>query len=47
MEYPLTQHIKAGSDSPLSLKEYRSNGGYQSVHKALKMQPEEITQHVR
>ena len=43
----MTQHIKAGSDSPLSLKEYRSNGGYQSVHKALKMQPEEITQHVR
>ncbi len=47
MELPLTGHIKPDSEKPLNLKEYQAKGGYQSVHKALKMEPEEITQLVK
>lgn len=46
MDKPLTQHIK--TDGPaLSLKEYEKTGGYQAVRKALKMQPEEVTEMVK
>ena len=46
MEKPLTQHIQADKP-PLSLKEYEKNGGYEALRKALKMQPEEVTELVK
>jgi len=46
MEKPLTQHIKPDG-SALTLKEYKSKGGYQSVRKALSMTPKEIQQLVQ
>src|ERR1035437_2595619 len=42
MEKPLTQHIRPDG-SALTLKEYESKGGYQSVRKAFSMAPNEIT----
>lgn len=47
MEKPLTQHIRNNGQGPLNLKEYREKGGYESVHKALKMDPQEITKRVK
>lgn len=46
MERPLTQHINFNR-TPLNLKDYESEGGYQAVHKALKaLAPETITKMV-
>lgn len=45
MEKPLTQF--ANTEKPSGIKEYVKNGGYASVRKALKMQPEEITEEVK
>lgn len=41
MEKPLTKNIEA-FETPVSLKNYEKNGGYQAVKKALKMRPQEI-----
>lgn len=46
MEKPLTQHISFNRP-PLTLKEYIGVGGYESVRKALKMAPAEITKEVQ
>lgn len=46
MEKPLTKLINPDR-APLSLKEYEKEGGYQSVRKAIKMQPEEVTELVK
>ncbi len=46
MERPLTKNIRPDG-KPLFIKEYESLGGYQSVKKALKMQPKEITELVK
>jgi NADH-quinone oxidoreductase subunit F len=46
MESPLTQLIDPGR-MPLQLDEYRARGGYESVRKALKTDPGEITRTVR
>jgi len=46
MNKPLTQHIKSDGRA-LSLKEYEKTGGYQAVRKALKMNPEEVTEIVK
>ncbi|MEJ5960899.1 NADH-quinone oxidoreductase subunit NuoF [Pedobacter immunditicola] len=47
METPLTQHISANHPA-FHLRDYEKVGGYQSVHRALKMMnPEEITQLVQ
>jgi NADH-quinone oxidoreductase subunit F len=41
VEKPLTKNIEA-FETPVSLKNYEKNGGYQAVKKALKMRPQEI-----
>ena len=41
MERPLTKNIRPGQ-APLSLKEYEKAGGYQSIHKALAMTPQDV-----
>jgi NADH-quinone oxidoreductase subunit F len=46
MEKPLTQHIIPGQPA-LSLKDYESKGGYQSLRKAFSMSPQEITKLVQ
>lgn len=47
MEMPLTQYIRLNRP-PLNLKDYESVGGYQSVHKAVKLKtPKEITELVQ
>lgn len=46
MERPLTEHIKSDG-SVLSLQEYERTGGYESLRKALKMNPEDITAEVK
>ncbi|MEJ6979900.1 NADH-quinone oxidoreductase subunit NuoF [Pedobacter sp. P351] len=47
METPLTQHIRLNRPR-LSLKDYESVGGYQSVHKAIKLKtPKEIIELVQ
>jgi NADH-quinone oxidoreductase subunit F len=46
MEKPLTQHIDFNRP-PLSIKEYMSKGGYESVRKALTMLPQDITKLVQ
>ena len=46
MEKPLTQHIK-NDGTWLSLKEYEKTGGYQALRKAVKLNPEEITEMVK
>ena len=47
MEQPLTHLIHKGQE-PLSLKEYIKEGGYQSVHKAIKeLEPQQITDLVK
>jgi|GEM_PF-4938162 len=46
METPLTQHISINRPS-LNLKDYVSVGGYQAVHRAITMAPQEITKMVQ
>ncbi len=41
MEQPLTKNIRSGQP-PLSLKDYEQAGGYQSLHKALSMSPQDV-----
>jgi len=41
VEKPLTKNIEA-FETPVSLKNYEKNGGYQAVKKAIKMKPQEI-----
>ncbi len=41
MEKPLTRNIDA-FDTPVSLKDYEKNGGYQAVRKVLKMEPADV-----
>jgi NADH-quinone oxidoreductase subunit F len=46
METPLTQHININRPS-LNLKDYVRVGGYQAVHRAVTMSPQEITKMVQ
>ncbi|MFE8071113.1 NADH-quinone oxidoreductase subunit NuoF [Marinobacteraceae bacterium S3BR75-40.1] len=46
MNKPLTQHIR-DDRTPMTLAEYEAVGGYQSVRKALDMQPQAITEVVK
>ncbi len=46
MEKPLTEHIK-NDNTWLSLKEYKKVGGYEGLQKALKLNPEEVTNIVK
>ncbi len=46
MERPLTKRIRPDG-KPVYLKEYESHGGYESVKKALKMQPGDVTELVK
>jgi len=46
METPLTQHISSNHPA-LHLKDYVRVGGYASVHRAVKMNPQEITKMVQ
>ncbi|HEY3377928.1 MAG TPA: NADH-quinone oxidoreductase subunit NuoF [Armatimonadota bacterium] len=41
METPLTAYITPGQE-PLTLEEYERVGGYQALHKALQMSPQEV-----
>ena len=44
METPLTKNIPSNGDAPLDLKAYEKAGGYESLRKALRMAPAEITE---
>jgi NADH-quinone oxidoreductase subunit F len=46
MERPLTRNIRDDRE-PLNLSEYEKAGGYQAVRKALRMQPQEVTEEVK
>lgn len=41
MEKPLTKNIES-FETPVSLKDYEKNGGYQALKKVLKMKPEDV-----
>jgi NADH-quinone oxidoreductase subunit F len=47
METPLTKNIPANGDGPLNLKAYEKAGGYESLRKALRMPPADITESVK
>lgn len=47
METPLTKNIPANGDGPLNLKAYEKAGGYESLRKALRMLPADITESVK
>ena len=46
MEKPLTRNIEA-FETPVSLKNYEKNGGYQALRKVLKMKPEDVQKVVK
>ena len=47
METPLTKNIPTNGDGPLDLKAYEKAGGYESLRKALRMPPADITELVK
>jgi NADH-quinone oxidoreductase subunit F len=46
MEKPLTKNIRPDR-TPMTIKEYEMAGGYQALHKALTMSPQDLQQKVR
>ncbi len=46
MEKPLTRNIES-FETPVSLKDYEKNGGYEAVKKVLKMKPEDVQELVK
>ena len=46
MDKPLTRNMEA-FETPVSLKDYEKNGGYQAVKKVLKMKPQDVQKMVK